>query len=96
MKEAGRYNKGHFIGIGIACGLPLGIPIGLFMGNIAIGPAMGLPIGLALGILMEKKFNPNPIKVAPEKTNKLKRIGWIIVIFGSAVLLTEILLFKLI
>jgi len=96
MKEENkgkRYNKGHFIGIGIAIGLPLGVPIGVAIGNIALGPAMGLPFGLIIGLLMEKKLNPNPIEISDEEKARQKKLSWIGIVIGILLLISVIALF---
>mgnify|MGYP006283420045 FL=1 len=86
MKKA-RYQKGHFIGIGLAIGIPIGIPIGLAIGNIAIGPAIGLPIGLVIGFMLERKYNPNPIELSGKEVKKRKRVLWATLISGLALLI---------
>lgn len=91
MNDETRYKQGHFIGLGIAIGLPLGIPIGLMLGNIALGPALGLPFGLIIGILMEQRFNPNPIPLTEEEKYRQRQWGGWSVVVGLvvfAVLLT--------
>ena len=91
MKKA-RYQKGHFIGIGLAIGIPIGIPIGLAIGNIALGPALGLPIGLAIGFMLEHKYNPNPIELSEKEVKKRKRVLWITLISGLTLLILVLLL----
>jgi len=82
-----QYKKGHFIGIGLAIGIPIGMPIGLAIGNIALGPAMGLPIGLLIGFILEHKYNSNPIELSDKEVKIRKRMLWITVIAGLALLI---------
>lgn len=71
--------------MGIAIGLPVGIPIGLALGNISIGPAIGMSIGVAVGLVMEKKYNKEPLK--GESNILPKNMTILSIILGSAVLL---------
>lgn len=74
--ENKRKKEGHYLGLGIAIGMPIGFPFALLLGNIALAPAMGLPFGVVLGIILEKKYNPNPIKLtAKEKRNRKIVLG---------------------
>ncbi|ETA67845.1 hypothetical protein MettiDRAFT_1281 [Methanolobus tindarius DSM 2278] len=69
-----RYPKGHFVAAGMLIGLPLGIPIGMVLGIFAIGPAIGIVLGLGVGWYLEKKYNPEPLPLAPEDEDQRNKI----------------------
>jgi di/tricarboxylate transporter len=85
--EKKQYQKGHFVGMGLAIGIPIGIPLGLAIGNIALGPALGLPIGLVIGFMLERKYNPNPIELSEKEVKKRKRVLRATLISGLTLLI---------
>jgi hypothetical protein len=81
-----RQKEGHYIGLGIAIGMPLSIPVGFLLGYIAIAPAIGFSLGMVIGTILEKKLNPDPIKLtAKEKRNRTIAL-WSTAIVGFIVL----------
>jgi len=79
MKQQQRYQEGHWLSIGSGFGIMFGLLIGIPFDNSAISLLVGVVIGLIFGYALEKKFNPNPIKLTP-KQRRLKIIMAIIVI----------------
>ncbi len=60
--------------MGMIIGLPLGIPIGLLSGMISVGPAIGIALGAGIGLYLEKRYNPEPLKMTPEEEAQRKKI----------------------
>ncbi len=73
MENKKQHVKGHFIEMGLVIGMPLGIAIGLAIKNIAFGPLIGAFIGIVSGIILEKKFNQNPIELSEEAKAKKRK-----------------------
>lgn len=69
-----RYPKGYFVATGMVLGLPLGIPIGLVLGMVALGPGIGIALGAGIGVLLEKKYNPDPLLMSPEENAQRKKV----------------------
>lgn len=104
FKETGKYPKGHYLGLSIACCIPIGIvfglPIGMLMKNfsfgLSIGPSLGLTLGVVLGIYLEKKHE---YKLRPLTPKELKRnkyglyIGLGIVVIG-VIALSALMIFN--
>jgi hypothetical protein len=79
-----RYPKGHFVAVGMIMGLPLGIPIGIAIGMFAIGPAIGIALGVGIGWYLEKKYNPEPLPLAPEDEDQRNKM---LLVLGGVFLL---------
>ncbi len=81
-----QYIEGHFILSGVTAGVPVGIPIGLWIGNIAIGPIIGLVLGLIVGAILEKRLNPNPIRLSEFEKARQRKWTWVGLVTGVVVL----------
>ena len=84
MKQQKR-QEGYWISIGSGFGIILGLLIGIHLDNSAIGLIIGILIGGVFGYVLEKKLNPNPIKLTPRQ-RRLKIIMAIIVFILALVI----------
>lgn len=82
MTEENNYRKGKYLWIGILIGVSVGVAIGLGMGNAAMGAAIAFPFGVFLGILIDQKFNPNPVPLTEEQKKKSKLMTIIFSVVG--------------
>ena len=86
MEQSSRHEKGHYWAIGFAISFPICFTIGLILGKIAIGTSIGLIVGFSLGLLLEKRFNKNPVVLNKEELRKRKKITFVLFLVGILVL----------
>ena len=89
MKKEKR-QEGYWLSIGSGFGIMFGLLIGIPFDNSAVGLLIGIIIGLIVGYILEKKFNPNPIRLT-KKQRRLKII-LAIVAFVLALLIAVLLI----
>lgn len=77
--------KNYYLGLGIAIGLPIGIVFGIAIDNISVGPAIGMAFGVAIGLMMEKKYNKEPLEGDTQILPK--NFTLLTLVLGAAVLL---------
>jgi len=82
---------------GTAFGLIFGSAIDNLAIGIAIGPGTGIAFGIMIGMVMESKYNKDPIPVDPVIARRKKRMTYLLFVFGAVIfLLTLLVLFKFI
>lgn len=68
----GRKIEGYWVSVCIGFGVIIGLLIGSFFGDNPLGLILGVIIGAIVGFYLDRKLNPNPVKMsAKQKRTKL-------------------------